>query len=176
MPQRKSQELCKILSISFGYFFHKSFRFWKKSRFENSMWVADNIRTTNSTRSSSSAHFGFSNLDFFQNWMFLWKCYPIIVKGSLPNFSGLPHCIISQPFSFKNQKLLHPCQWKYWHRAKNRVWDKAGFGMYNLQNVEKKGFGQTVCVSVCLAVSFSSNSHSPSPRDKDCFFFKKKNQ
>jgi len=57
-------------------------------------------------------------------------------------------------------RFLLPCQWKYWHRAKkNRVCDKAGFGMYNLQNVEKSGFGQPVCVSVCLAVSFSANSH-----------------
>jgi len=39
--------------------------------------------------------------------------------------------------------------------------------MYNPENVEKSGFGQSLCVcvsvcmclSVCLAVSFSANSH-----------------
>jgi len=50
------------------------------------------------------------------------------------------------------QSILLPCQWKYWHRAKNRHRDKTGFGMYNPQNVEKSGFGQSVCVSVCLSV------------------------
>ena len=44
--------------------------------------------------------------------------------------------------------FLLPCQWKYWHRAKNRLRDKTGFGMYNPQNVEKSGIGQSVCVSV----------------------------
>jgi len=54
---------------------------------------------------------------------------------------------------------------KYWHRAKNRLRDKTGFGMYNPQNVEKSGFGQSVCVSVCLpvpvclAVAFPASSH-----------------
>jgi len=49
-----------------------------------------------------------------------------------------------------------------WHRAKNRVRDKAGLGMYNLQNVENSSFGQPVCVcvsaglSVCLFVCLSS--------------------
>jgi len=42
---------------------------------------------------------------------------------------------------------LLPCQWKYWHRAKNRLRNKTGFGMYNSQNVEKSGFGQSVCLS-----------------------------
>jgi len=59
--------------------------------------------------------------------------------------------------------ILLPCQWKYWHRAKNRLRDKTGFGMYmyNPQNVEKSGFGQcvsvslSVCVSVCLSVRLS---------------------
>ena len=53
------------------------------------------------------------------------------------------------------QVILLPCQWKYWHRAKNRLRDKTGFGMYNPQNVEKSGFGQSVCVSVCLSVRLS---------------------
>jgi len=61
--------------------------------------------------------------------------------------------------------VLLPCQWKYWHRAKNRLRDKTGFGMYNPQNVEKSGFGQSVCVSVCLAVclavAFPANSQGP---------------
>jgi len=43
----------------------------------------------------------------------------------------------------------------------------AGFGMYNLQKVEKNGFGQFVYGSVCpsvglsvrLAVAFVANSH-----------------
>jgi len=48
--------------------------------------------------------------------------------------------------------ILLPCQWKYWHRAKNRLRDKTGFGMCNPQNVKKSGFGQSVCVSVCLSV------------------------
>ena len=58
-------------------------------------------------------------------------------------------------------KLLHkmnvilPCQWKYWHRAKNRLRDKTGFGMYSPQNVEKSGFGQSVCLSVRLSVCLS---------------------
>ena len=51
--------------------------------------------------------------------------------------------------------ILLPCQWKYWHRAKNRLRDKTGFGMYNPQNVEKSGFGQSVCVCVCLSVCLS---------------------
>ena len=51
--------------------------------------------------------------------------------------------------------VLLQCQWKYWHRAKNRLQDKTGFGMYNPQNVEKSGFGRSVCVSVCLAVCLS---------------------
>jgi len=55
--------------------------------------------------------------------------------------------------------LLLPRQWKYWHRAKNRLRDKTGFGMYNPQNVEESGFGQSVCVSVCLAVAFPASSH-----------------
>ena len=38
----------------------KEISIWK------SMWAAD-IRTTNSRRSSSAAHLGFSNRDFFQN-------------------------------------------------------------------------------------------------------------
>ena len=25
-----------------------------------------------------------------------------------------------------------PCQWKYWHRVKNRLRDKTGFGMYRM--------------------------------------------
>ena len=55
-----------------------------------------------------------------------------------------------------NGDLLLPCQWKYWHRAKNRLRDKTGFVMYNPQNVEKSGFGQSVCVAVCLAVCLLS--------------------
>ena len=51
--------------------------------------------------------------------------------------------------------ILLPCQWKYWHRAKNRLPDKTGFVMYNPQNVEKSGFGQSVCVSVCPSVCLS---------------------
>ena len=51
--------------------------------------------------------------------------------------------------------FLLPCQWKYWHRAKNRLRDKTGFGMYNPQNGKKSGFGQSVCVSVCLSVCLS---------------------
>jgi len=42
---------------------------------------------------------------------------------------------------------------------KNRLRDKSGFGMYNPQNIEKSGFGQSVCVSVCLAVAFRASSH-----------------
>jgi len=52
-------------------------------------------------------------------------------------------------------RVLLPCQWKYWHRAKNRLRDKTEFGMFNPQNVEKSGFGQSVCVSVCLSVRLS---------------------
>jgi len=42
--------------------------------------------------------------------------------------------------------------------------DKTGLGMYNPQNVEKSGFGQSVCVcvcllTVCLAVAFPASSH-----------------
>jgi len=44
--------------------------------------------------------------------------------------------------------ILLLCQWKYWHRAKNRLRDKTGFVTYNPQNVEKSGFGQSVFVSV----------------------------
>ena len=59
--------------------------------------------------------------------------------------------------------ILLPCEWKYWHRAKNRLRDKTGFGIYNPHNVEKSGFGQSVCVSVrpsvCLAVAFPASSH-----------------
>jgi len=61
--------------------------------------------------------------------------------------------------------VLLPCQWKYWHRAKNRLRDKTGFGMYNPQNVEKNGYGQSVsvcvcvCLTVCLAVAFPASSH-----------------
>jgi len=61
------------------------------------------------------------------------------------NFHG---CVLMSFFSF----LLFPCQWKYWHRAKNRLRDKTGFRMYNPQNVEKSGFGRSVCVSVCLSL------------------------
>ena len=68
----------------------------------------------------------------------------------------------SGPFFLAHPNLL-PCQWKYWHRAKNRLPDKTGFGMYTPQNVEKSGFGQSVCVSVCLsgrlAVAFPASSH-----------------
>jgi len=39
---------------------------------------------------------------------------------------------------------LLTCQWKYWHRAKNRLRDKTRYGMYNPQNVEKSGFRQSV--------------------------------
>jgi len=39
MRQRKIRKLCELLLISFGYFLHKSFRFWKKSPFENSMFI-----------------------------------------------------------------------------------------------------------------------------------------
>jgi len=105
MRQRMSQNLCKLFLIFFGYFFHKIFWFWKKSRYENSMWVAD-IRMTNSRRSSSAPHFGFSNRDFFENWKFSWKCDPKLIKGSLHNFSGLLHCVISQGLWFENQKLF----------------------------------------------------------------------
>ena len=45
--------------------------------------------------------------------------------------------------------FLLPCQWEYWHRAKNRLRDKTGFEMYNPQNVEKSGFRRSVCV--CLS-------------------------
>jgi len=96
MPQRKSWKLCKlILVISFGYFFSKSLRSWQKSRFENSRWATDNIGITNRRRSSSAAHLGFSNRDFFQIWNFLLKCYPKITTGSLHNCSGCLHWVIS---------------------------------------------------------------------------------
>jgi len=57
-----AKEVSKIvlLLLSFGYFFNKSFRFWRKSRLENSMWVAD-IRTTNSKRSPFVPYLGFTN-------------------------------------------------------------------------------------------------------------------
>ena len=51
--------------------------------------------------------------------------------------------------------FLLPCQWRYWHRAKNWLRDKTGFGMHNPQNAEKSGFGQSVCVSVCLSSCLS---------------------
>jgi len=108
MPKR-CPTLCKLVIISLGYYLHKSFRCWKKSRFENSMWVADNIGTTNSKASSSAAHFGFSNLVYFQNLKFLRKCYPKLIKGSLHNFSGLLYCVILQLLWFKSQKLF--CAW-----------------------------------------------------------------
>jgi len=60
-----------------------------------------------------------------------------------------------QSLSSLQDAFLLPCQWKYWHRAKNRLRDKTGFRMYNPQNVEKSGFGQSVCVSVCLSVLLS---------------------
>ena len=44
--------------------------------------------------------------------------------------------------------IVLPCQWKFWHRAKNRPRDNTRFGIYNPQNVKKSGFGQSVCVSV----------------------------
>jgi len=44
-------------------------------------------------------------------------------------------------------------------KKNNRVRNKTGFKMHNLQNVEKSSFGQSVCVSVCLAVPFLANSH-----------------
>jgi len=47
-----------------------------------------------------------------------------------------------------NINFLLPWHWKYWHRAKNRLRDKTGFGMFNPQNVVKSGFGQSVYVSV----------------------------
>jgi len=52
-----TKEILKIVQaslVSVGYYFHKSFRFWKKSRFENSRWAADNIRITNCGRLSLS--------------------------------------------------------------------------------------------------------------------------
>jgi len=56
--------------------------------------------------------------------------------------------------------FLLPCQWKYWHRAKNRLRDKTGFGMYNPQNVDKGVLDNpSVCLSVCLAVAFPASSH-----------------
>jgi len=66
-------------------------------------------------------------------------------------------------FSSPTLFFLLPCQWKYWHRARNRLRDKTGFGLYNPKKVEKSGFGQSVCVSVCLtvclAVAFRASSH-----------------
>jgi len=58
-------------------------------------------------------------------------------------------------FDMGYDTILLPCQWKYWHRTKNRLRDKTGFGMYNPQNVEKSGFGQSVYVSVFLSVCLS---------------------
>jgi len=57
--------------------------------------------------------------------------------------------IVSAPV-FNHFDISLPCKWKYWHRAENRLRDKTGFGMYmyNPQNVEKRGFGKSVYVSV----------------------------
>jgi len=37
---------------------------------------------------------------------------------------------------------------------KHRVRDETGFEMNNLQNVEKSGFGQSVCEEVCHWISY----------------------
>jgi len=42
-------------------------------------------------------------------------------------------------------------------RAKNRLRDKTGFEIFNPQNVEKSGFGQSLCVSVCFVCFLSRN-------------------
>jgi len=103
-----TKEVLKTVQASFNFLWvlHKSFQFWKKSLFENSMWAAGNIRTTNSRRSSSAAHLGFSNRYFFRYCKFWWRCYPNLNKGCLHNFSGFRHCVISQLLCFKTQKLF----------------------------------------------------------------------
>ena len=69
-----------------------------------------------------------------------------------PSFTFIPKTGIELP---KTAIILLPFQCKHWHRAKNRLRGKTGFGMYNPQNVEKSGFGQSVCVSVCPSVLLS---------------------
>ena len=76
-------------------------------------------------------------------------------------------CVAIFPYKARRRsRLLYvPCfsrylfyfhvPWKCWHRAKNRLRDKTGFGTCNLQNVEKSDFGQSVCVCVCLSACLS---------------------
>jgi len=45
------------------------------------------------------------------------------------NKAGNGTCIKSLHNTCMLHILLLPCQWKYWHRAKNRLRDKTGFGM-----------------------------------------------
>jgi len=76
----------------------------------------------------------------------------LIITHSIDQLEHLLHRIEKKKTTYFffgiNITFLLPWHWKYWHRAKNRLQDKTGFGMYNPQNAEKSGFGQSVCVSV----------------------------
>jgi len=88
-----TKEMLKIIQAWFdflGYFFHKNFRFRKKSRFENSRWAADNTKTTSSRRSSSAAYLEVSNRDYFQNWFFFLEVLPTSKERKLAQYFRPP--------------------------------------------------------------------------------------
>jgi len=92
---------------------------------------------------------------------------PCTGRGRIVEWRCSLGCLSFKDSIFDKGPVLLPCQLKYWHHAKNRLRDKTGFEIYNPQNVEKSGFGQSVCVSVCpsvcltvcLAVAFPASSH-----------------
>jgi len=81
------------------------------------------------------------------NWQIFWTDAPTGDNNHFSVYCTITYCSVPE--------ILLPCQWKYWHRAKYRLRDKTEFGMYNPQNVEKSGFGQSVCASICLSVCLS---------------------
>ena len=98
---------------------------------------------------------------FLKNWVSFWPPFAVYLHvwmrlGSLNIARKVPdHGLFKKLNKVTFLDILLPCQWKYWHRAKNRLRDKTRFGMYNPQNGEKSGFGQSVCVSVYLSVCLS---------------------
>jgi len=81
-------------------------------------------------------------------------------KTSLIIKKGLKQANTSMSHDESLPTILLSFQWKYWHRAKNRLWGKTGLGctLQPSQNVKKVVLDNpsvSVCMFVCLSVGLS---------------------
>ena len=120
-------------------FFQISFKKYCSPKISRAAFSPSRVRTFALSKAVQRQTFSAIFFSFFHDF----GCFYFFRKSHLLKFIGpsrraykssyvMHACqerVNNSDLCFTSMSMLLPCQWKYWHRAKNRLRDKTGFGM-----------------------------------------------